>query len=284
MFTLNTQIEPQLDKGKGRDVDHDASDPNATSPTGSTTPEDAALNIRKKQLLRHQSMRETGKGLAQKRLGLHRTTCYCSQCLNMHNSQRCWQCGVLGTPTSEYQARQIYVHTQRYLAGYAGGSQTLPSGEPAPNIKDEDMRTWLMAYELHIDVYICANRYLMDDFSQVIMRATIDLLEAAGTDAGHPTVLQLCRRLHAGVPETDPLLKMILARVGFLQPFLWKRAPDETQDFLVHNPEIVTLMLKETVSRHTSFTTGSVDLPPMDSSVIPGTSGSAYSGSYMMGG
>jgi hypothetical protein len=120
----------------------------------------------------------------------------------------------------------------------------------AVRIDGEDMRTWLMAYELNLDVYICANRYLMDDFRKSVMRSCIDMLETAGTDAAHPQVLRLCRKLYAGVPEDDALLKMVLARVGFLQPTLWKRTPEETSEFLVENPELAAAILRETVMRH----------------------------------
>ena len=103
----------------------------------------------------------------------------------------------------------------------------------------------------------------MDDFRDAVSRATIDMLETVGTDAAHPTVLRLCQKLLAGVPETDPLLKMILARVGFLQPLLWKRAPHQTNEFLQANPELVTLMLKETVLRQQA-SSRKPDLPSME--------------------
>jgi hypothetical protein len=112
------------------------------------------------------------------------------------------------------------------------------------------MRTWLMAYELSIDVYICAVRYLLDDFQQAVMRSTVDMLETAGSDAAQAEVLRLCAKLNAGVPPNDPLLKMVLARMGFLQPLLWKRSPSETSEFLVDNPDVAAVMLRETAMRH----------------------------------
>lgn len=45
------------------------------------------------------------------------------------------------------------------------------------------------------------------------------MLESAGTDAAVPPVLFLCKRLWEGLPESDPLPKMVFARVGFLQPW-----------------------------------------------------------------
>lgn len=107
-----------------------------------------------------------------------------------------------------------------------------------------------MTYELVLEVYICANRFLLDDFMKVVMRRCIDMLETAGVDAAQPAVLQQCRNLLAGVPESDPLLKMVLARVGFLQAQLWKRHPTTTADFLKTNPDVSAMMLRETVLRH----------------------------------
>lgn len=120
-----------------------------------------------------------------------------------------------------------------------------------------------MTYELHLNVYICANRYLMDDLKDAVIKSTIDMLETAGTDAAQPEVLQLCATLHQGVPETDKLLKMVLCRVGFLQPVLWKVSPAETNEFLVSHPEIAAVMLRETVMKH-QVDTDKKGLPPME--------------------
>ena len=125
-------------------------------------------------------------------------------------------------------------------------------GSPAdPNasgrISGEDLRTWLLTYELNIDVYILANKFLLDDFKREIARVAIDMLETAGPDAAVPEVLFLCHKLYEGLPENDMLLKMIFARVGFLQP--WRQAPAETQDFILANPEIGMMMLREMAAR-----------------------------------
>ncbi|KAK3498626.1 hypothetical protein B0T13DRAFT_271539 [Neurospora crassa] len=82
-----------------------------------------------------------------------------------------------------------------------------------------DLRTWLLCYEHTLSVYILANKFLLDDFKAEIARYVIDMLESAGTDAAVPQVLFLCKRLWEGLPESDPLLKMVFARVGFLQPW-----------------------------------------------------------------
>lgn len=35
-------------------------------------------------------------------------------------------------------------------------------------MSQEDIRTWSLAYSLSIDVYVCAERYLMQDFKAAI--------------------------------------------------------------------------------------------------------------------
>lgn len=119
----------------------------------------------------------------------------------------------------------------------------------AARIKGEDMRTWLISYELNIDVYICANKFLLDDFKLLIARVVIDMLETAGLDAAETAVLELCVKLYDGVRESDSLLKMVFARLGFLQSTLWQRSPEATKLFLVENPEVAALILKEMAIR-----------------------------------
>jgi hypothetical protein len=111
------------------------------------------------------------------------------------------------------------------------------------------LRTWLLAYELNIDVYIMANRYLMEGFKREVAKATVDMLETAGSDAAVPQVLGLCSKLRNGLPEPDRLLKMVLARVGFLQSLLWRKDPETTEEFLHENPEVAAIILRETVMR-----------------------------------
>ncbi|KAK3329644.1 hypothetical protein B0H66DRAFT_33575 [Apodospora peruviana] len=150
------------------------------------------------------------------------------------------------------------------------GTNTTTS-PPDPNgggrISGEDLRTWLLAYELNIDVYILANKFLLDDFKREIARVAIDMLETAGSDAAVPEVLFLCLKLYEGLPEGDNLLKMIFARVGFLQP--WRKAPEETQDFLVAHPEIAPLLLREMASRREEDYGGRSSLPSMERGWFP---------------
>ncbi|OTA96955.1 hypothetical protein M434DRAFT_392391 [Hypoxylon sp. CO27-5] len=116
-------------------------------------------------------------------------------------------------------------------------------------IQGQDLRTWLLTYELNLDVYICANKFLLDDFKAAIARVCIDMLETAGSDAAQVEVLRLCYKLYEGLPESDRLLRMIFARVGFLNTYLWRRYPDETSEFFHAHPEVSALMFKETLVR-----------------------------------
>jgi len=140
-----------------------------------------------------------------------------------------------------------------------------PNGATA-RISGEDLRTWLLTYELNIDVYIMANKFLLEGFKTEIARAAIDMLETAGPDASVPQVLFLCQKLYEGLPENDNLLKMIFARVGFLQP--WRQAPGETQDFLLNHPEIAPLLLREMAARREEDMNGR-QLPSMERPWFP---------------
>ncbi|KAI5862178.1 hypothetical protein GGS23DRAFT_597796 [Durotheca rogersii] len=135
-------------------------------------------------------------------------------------------------------------------AGGGGGGAGAEGGGARERIQSaQDLRTWLLAYELNLDVYICANKFLLDDFKRAVARACIDMLEAAGADAAEVEVLRLCRKLYQGLPEADALLRMVFARVGFLSPRLWRRAPDATAAFFHAHPEVSALMFRETLAR-----------------------------------
>lgn len=50
-------------------------------------------------------------------------------------------------------------------------NNVVPVEEPvleAERMTQEDIRTWALAYELSIAVYVCADRYLMQDFKMCI--------------------------------------------------------------------------------------------------------------------
>jgi len=126
----------------------------------------------------------------------------------------------------------------------------------------EDLRTWSLAYSLSVDVYICAERYLMMDFKNCIAAYVINNFEIAGMEAAVPAVLQSCKKLSLGVSLMDPLLKKVFARVGFLQARLWKKYPEETSTFFAENPELAVLVMKEMVERKEEDVKD--DLPAME--------------------
>ncbi|KAI9166973.1 Helicase POLQ-like protein [Paramyrothecium foliicola] len=222
-------LDPIIDKGKAREVPDDDGE---NSDSGSSSSSSSSSSTGSGNSSAAQS------GHLEKHPGQHRNGCGCPRCLRPPGPP-CWSCGRLP------RLRTILIR------------------EPPGRIKDEDLRTWLMAYELSIDVYICANRYLLDNLCTAVMRHCIDMLETAGTDAAVPEVLQVCSKLYAGLPEGDPFLKMVLARVGFLQPLLWKHAPTETSEFLIGNPEVAACMLREMAIRH-ELDMDSQSLPPME--------------------
>lgn len=164
-------------------------------------------------------------------------------------------------------------------AGYPrppGGTRDRRRGSRNNNVDDppveermssEDLRTWSMAYCLSVDVYVCAERYLLQDFKGCISAFIINNFEIAGSDAALPSVLTSCKTLHDGVSSMDPLLKKVFARVGFLQARLWKKYPEETSNFFMDNPELSTLILKEMAERREEDVKD--DLPAMDRPPIP---------------
>ncbi|KAF4983014.1 hypothetical protein FZEAL_1486 [Fusarium zealandicum] len=259
-------LEPSVDKGKGPAVES-APEPEAAggSDSGSRSGSSDSENSSGSPRPFHGRRRNRPLGAAAsdqargKHPGLHRPGCGCPRCLDRQDAERCRHCGLNrlrpGAPPPAGRRMPPMPYPAR------------PSGWPRimspPRIKGEDLRTWLLAYELNIDVYICANRLLMDDFRKAVMRSCVDMLETAGQDAACPDVLRLCKKLYHGVPETDALLKMVLARVGFLQALLWKTAPEETAEFLVGNPEISAAILRETVARHETDSSN-VDFPSME--------------------
>lgn len=106
-----------------------------------------------------------------------------------------------------------------------------------------------MAYELSIDVYICADRYCLNNLKRCIEQYITDHLEITGVEAAQPLVLECCKKLHAGLSAQDILLRKVFARVGFLLGRLWRDFPEETQFFLMENPEIGAHIMKETMER-----------------------------------
>jgi hypothetical protein len=145
-------------------------------------------------------------------------------------------------------------------------------------MSQEDLRTWSAAYTLSIEVYVCADRYLMQDLKGCIAAfiinryvtsrdfnhrsLTSDSFEVAGLEAALPEVLRSCKTLYNGVSSMDPLLKKVFARVGFLQARLFKNFQEETQAFFAENPELAFLIMKEMVERREEDIKD--DLPSME--------------------
>lgn len=146
------------------------------------------------------------------------------------------------------------------------GGNNSSGADRGDRIQGQDLHTWLLAYELNIDVYICGNKFLLDDFKRAVARVTIDQLETAGADAAQTEVLHLCAKLYQGLPESDPLLRMVFARVGFLNPHMWRRAPEDTAEFFHIHPEVSALMFKETLGRRELEHN---ELPAMERPVFP---------------
>lgn len=119
-----------------------------------------------------------------------------------------------------------------------------------------------MAYSLSIDVYVCADRFLMPEFKICVSNFIVDHFETAGLDAALPPVLQSCKTLLDGLSHVDPLLKKVFARVGFLQARLWKNFPAETEVFFTDNPHISTIIMKEMMERREEDRKD--DLPAME--------------------
>ncbi|KAI5465909.1 hypothetical protein BGZ63DRAFT_347275 [Mariannaea sp. PMI_226] len=267
-------LDPPLDKGKGLDIELEAAESSdsstSSSSSGTSSNSDASGRVWQN---RHRRLRGNAAGGnnqdQEKRPGIHRPGCGCPTCMTRLDATACWHCGMRRLRPPQAGARLPPAGVPpRPQANIINVRPTWPRpANPTDTVRidGEDMRTWLMAYELNLDVYICANRYLMEDFGKSVMRSCIDMLETAGIDAAHPQVLRLCRKLYAGVPEDDQLLKMVLARVGFLQPTLWKKYPQETSEFLVENPELAAAILRETVMRHEANLV-TLDLPSMEAS------------------
>lgn len=153
---------------------------------------------------------------------------------------------------------------QRFRDRRRGSGDNIAVEEPPPEerMSNEDLRTWTMAYSLSIEVYVCAERYLMNDFKACIARYIVDQFEIAGVDAAQPGVLASCKVLYDGVSSLDHLLKKVFARVGFLQSRLYKNFFEETNEFLKENPDLARLIMRETMERMEEDNKN--DLPAMD--------------------
>ncbi|KAK1754946.1 hypothetical protein QBC47DRAFT_301732 [Echria macrotheca] len=284
---------PDQDKGKGKEGSLDTgAESDSDDSAGSDASDFSVVSRRRRERRRRREDRHFER-MRQKRPGVHRPGCGCPQCLSA-SGPPCWHCQAPrslpqqipmpphpGVFVEHRDGGAVHIHTRNDRARRPrrrhGGAAPAVVAPPAPmgwhsdpnssaRISGEDLRTWLLAYELNIDVYIMADKFLLEGFKTEIARATVDMLETAGPDAAVPQVLALCKKLYEGLPENDPLLKMIFARVAFLQP--WRRAPDETQDFLLNNAEVSSLLLREMAARREEDINGRV-LPSMERPWFP---------------
>ncbi|KAK0731601.1 hypothetical protein B0H67DRAFT_79742 [Lasiosphaeris hirsuta] len=292
---ISSVLVPDQDKGKGKDGGQETGAESDSDDSVDSYGSDISAVSRRRRERRRRREERHWERMRQKRPGVHRPNCGCPQCLST-SGPPCWHCQAPRAPPPPAPMPhhpgvvviERDIHTgrperprrpPRRRHGMPAPPPMTPPPPPGGNwatgtgpdgssarISGEDLRTWLLAYELNIDVYILANKFLLEGFKAEIARAAIDMLETAGADAAVPKVLFLCHKLYEGLPENDPLLKMIFARVGFLQP--WRQAPDETQDFLVAHPEIAPLLLKEMASRREEDFNGRA-LPSMERPWFP---------------
>ncbi|KAI0889946.1 uncharacterized protein GGS22DRAFT_6412 [Annulohypoxylon maeteangense] len=280
----STVLIPDDKVNSRRDDDHAASDSDSSASILSDS--STARSLRRRERRRRRENRHWERE-RRKHPGTHRPGCGCRQCLT-RGGPPCWNCmapripppppgpmpvqmgaGVMvvnvENPRRRENRRRRPNNRHRPLSpppaidnNGTNGINNTTNNNPSSNlnianeeirIQGQDLRTWLLTYELNIDVYICANKFLLDDFKSAIARSCIDMLETAGPDAAHIEVLRLCQKLYEGLPESDRLLRMIFARVGFLNTYLWRRAHDATAEFFHAHPEVSALMFKETLVR-----------------------------------
>ncbi|OTB08826.1 hypothetical protein M426DRAFT_162442 [Hypoxylon sp. CI-4A] len=257
----------------------DSDDSDASGSSDSTTARSQRLANRRRRRENRVWERER-----RKRPGRHRPDCSCQPCLRARGGPPCWNClaprmppppppplGPLPPGIAFFDVEPPRRRNRRRRHNRHRPASPLPTGGNSNNnnnnttnngpgnnntnnneesrIQGQDLQTWLLAYELNLDVYICAHKFLLADFKRAVARATVDQLESAGSSAAHARVLHLCQKLYAGLPETDPLLRMVFARVGFLSPGLWRGEPAGTAEFFHEHPEVAALMFRETVVR-----------------------------------
>ncbi|KAH8792573.1 hypothetical protein BGZ57DRAFT_750520 [Hyaloscypha finlandica] len=264
------------DKGKGREADDtNSGSEDGTDSGGSASDErhyliSTSTRSRRRAQARRRRQERAWVQSQLKAPGRHRPDCTCASCTSENISPACWSCGAArrpmpprprGYPPPGAQPviiRNGYPHPQgprnrdrERERRRNSRNNVVMVEEPIleERMSQEDLHTWSLAYTLSIDVYVCADRYLMQDFKRCISAFIVNSFEVAGLYASIPAVLKSCKTLQQGVSPMDPLLKKVFARVGFLQARMWKNYQEETQSFFAENPDLAFLIMKEMVER-----------------------------------
>ncbi|KAG0650661.1 hypothetical protein D0Z07_2533 [Hyphodiscus hymeniophilus] len=269
--TAASVLVEEPDKGKGKESD----DMNSGSEDGTDSGGSASDESIRSQRRRERRTRRQWEQRQRKELGRHRPDCQCIACVSESTGPACWNCGMTRRPTpprtrwynNPPHVMPVRGHPTRprdrdRRRGSRNNVVVVDDPVPGERMSVEDLRTWAMAYSLSVEVYVCADRFLMPDFKTCVSACIIDNFEIAGLDAALPAVLQSCKTLNAGLSPMDPLLKKVFARVGFLQARLWKNFREETDTFFKENPELSIIIMKEMMERREEDNKD--DLPAME--------------------
>ncbi|RDL36734.1 Uncharacterized protein BP5553_06086 [Venustampulla echinocandica] len=287
------------DKGKGKEGSGEGNantargeeDADVSDSVGSAS-DDSTRSRRRNQ--RRRRLDRAWEQRQRKQPNRHRPECNCAACTTETIGPPCWSCGARALPDPRpphwngprhrppphpviLDGRYIHPRAPRERErirrrGSGNGNNAdniLPEEEEEPErMSPEDLRTWCLAYTLSIDVYVCADRYLLSDFKTSIAAYIINNFEIAGLDAAQPAILYSCKTLHDGISALDPLSRKVFARVGFLQARLWKNFPQETSMFFEDNPRLAMCIMREMVERREEDIKD--DLPAMERPVGSG--------------
>ncbi|KAH6666565.1 hypothetical protein B0J14DRAFT_194351 [Halenospora varia] len=267
------------DKGKGKEVDENS---NSGSDDGTDSGSASDERSRRRRDQRRRRQERVWEERQRKEPNRHRVNCNCAACTTEATGPPCWNCGVTRRPPRwngmppppqpvvigrNYPPRPRDRNRDRRRGSRNQNVVVVEEPENDDRMSPEDLRTWCLAYTLSIEVYVCAERYLMQDFKACIAAFIINNFEIAGLDAAQPSVLKSCKTLHDGVSFMDPLLKKVFARVGFLQARLWKNHREETSAFFDDNPKLAALIMKEMIERREEDIRD--DLPAMERPIPP---------------
>ncbi len=185
--SMFTALVADPDKGKGREDndDMDSGSEDGTDSGGSASDE----STRSRRRLESRRRRAFEQSL-RKEPGRHRVGCGCHACTSEAEGPPCWSCGATRAPPpprpryhpgpqpvivrNGYPRQQQPRPRDRERERRRGVRPAVPLGEVVEEpvteerMSKEDIRTWSLAFSLSIDVYVCAERYLMQDFKAAI--------------------------------------------------------------------------------------------------------------------